>query len=119
MQFGHLLLPCATAEISSQADRGLTRLCLPFLQVSDGLDPEDAIASLWCLTWYLAFHLECNLLTTARLRLILHKMRIIKEDGDLWFNKACKSGRISTAIKENNNSVLYMYIGGGAVDHCL
>ena len=23
----------------------------------------------------------------------------------------------STAIKENNNSVLYIYIGGGAVDH--
>ena len=40
-------------------------------------------------------------------------MRIIKEDGDLWFNKAYKSGRIAAAIKENNNSVLYMYIGRG------
>ena len=44
-------------------------------------------------------------------------MRITTEDGDLWFNKACKSGRIATVIKDNNNSVLYMYIdvgwGGG------
>ena len=30
---------------------------------------------------------------------------------------ACKSGRIATTIKDKNNSVLYMYIGGGAVDH--
>ena len=45
-------------------------------------------------------------------------MQTTKEDGHLWFNNACKSGRIATAIKENNNnSVLYMYIGGGAVDH--
>ena len=27
------------------------------------------------------------------------------------------AGGIATAIKDNNNSVLYMYIGGGAVDH--
>ena len=119
MKFGHLLLPCATAEISSQADKGVTRLCLPFLHVSDALDPEDAIASLCCLTWFLAFLLERDLVATARLCRVSHKMRITKEDGDLWFNKACKSGRIATAIKDNNNSVLYMYIGGGAVDHCL
>ena len=32
-------------------------------------------------------------------------------------NTCCKSGRIATDIKENNNRVLYMYIGGSAVDH--
>ena len=117
MQFGHLLLPCATAEISSQPEKGLTRLCFPFLQVSDELDPENAIASLCCLTWYLAFRLERSLVTTARLNLIPHKMTITKEDGDLWFNKGCKSGRIAAAIKEKNNNHLYMYVGGGAVDH--
>ena len=117
MQFGHLLLPCATAEISSQSDKGLTRLCLPFLQVSDGHDPEDAIASLCGLTWYLAYHVAHDLVVTARLHRVAHKMRITKEDGDLWFNKACKSSRIATAIKENNNSVLYMYLGGGCVAH--
>ena len=95
----------------------MTRLCFPFLQVSDRLDPENAIASLCCLTWYLAFRLECNLVATARLHLIPHKMRIIKEDGDLWFNKACKSGRIAAAIKEDKKKLLYMYVGGGAVDH--
>ena len=76
MQFGHLLLPCATAEISSQAEKGTTRLCFPFLQVSEGFDPENAIASLCCLTWYLAFRLESSLVTTARLHLIPHKMTL-------------------------------------------
>ena len=42
---------------------------------------------------------------------------ITEEDGDLWFNKPCQSGRVATAIKDGGNSVLYMYIGGGAVDH--
>ena len=32
-------------------------------------------------------------------------------------NTYCKSGRITTDIKDNNNRVLCMYIGGGAVDH--
>ena len=117
MQFGHLLLPCATAEISSQADRGLTRLCLPFLQVADVLDPEDAITSLCCLTWYLAFRVEPALVDRARLHRVPHKMRITKEDGDLWFNKSCWSGRIATAIKDGGKNMLYMYVGGGAVDH--
>ena len=64
-------------------------------------------------------YVELDLVATARLCRVSHKMRITTEDGDLWVNKACKSGRIATAIKNNNNSVLYMYIGGGAVDHCL
>ena len=32
-------------------------------------------------------------------------------------NTCCKSGRIATDIKDNNNRVLCLYIGGGAVDH--
>ena len=64
-------------------------------------------------------YVEFDLVATARLCRVSHKMRITTEDGDVWVNKACKSGRIATAIKDNNNSVLYMYIGGGAVDHCL
>ena len=63
-------------------------------------------------------YVELDLVATARLCRVSHKMRITTEDGDLWVNKACKSGRIATAIKDNNNSVLYMYIGGGAVDNC-
>ena len=64
-------------------------------------------------------YVELDLVATARLCRVSHKMRITTEDGDLWVNKACKFGRIATAIKDNNNSVLYMYIGGGAVDNCL
>ena len=64
-------------------------------------------------------YVDLDLVATARLCRVSHKMRITTEDGDVWVNKACKSGRIATAIKDNNNSVLYMYIGGGAVDHCL
>eukprot|EP00959_Pyramimonas_sp_CCMP1952_P366642 7678747-Pyramimonas_sp.AAC.1 len=44
-------------------------------------------------------------------------MRVIEDDEDLWFNKACQSGRIVTAIKEKGKSVVYMYVGCGAVDH--
>ena len=117
LQFAHLFLPCATAEISSQADKGVTRLCFPFIQASDAVDPEDAIASLCALTWFLAFILEKNLVTTARLCRVSHKMCITEENGDLWFNKPSKTGRIATAIKEESNSILYMYMGGGAVDH--
>ena len=44
-------------------------------------------------------------------------MRITEDDGDLWFNKSCQSARIATAIKVDRKSFLYMYVGGGAVDH--
>ena len=118
MKFGHLLLPCATAEISSQADKGVTRLCLPFMNASGGLvDPEDAIASLCGLAWFLACLLERDLAATGRLWRVSHKMCSTKEDDDLWFNKPCTCGRLATAIKDGNNSMLYMYIGGSAVYH--
>ena len=44
-------------------------------------------------------------------------MRITEDDGELWFNKSCQSDRIATAIKVDRKSALYMYVGGGAVDH--
>ena len=115
MKFGHLLLPCATAEISSQADKGVTRLCLPFMHASGGLlDPEDAIASLCGLAWFLAFLLERDLVATGRLWRVSHKMCSTKEDDDLWFNKPCTCGRLATAIEDGTNTMLYMYIGGSA-----
>ena len=117
MKFGHLLLPCATAEVSSEGGKGVTRLCFPFIQASRAVDVEGAIASLCGLTWFLAFILEQDLVASGRLCRVLHKMRIRKEDGDLWFNKGCQSDRIATAIKDGRKSVLYMYVGGGAVDH--
>ena len=117
IRFGHLLLPCVTAELSSKPDKGVTRLCLPFIHFADSLDPEDAIASLYALTWVLAFIFERDLVGTARVCRTLHKMRIKEEDGDLWFNKCCKSGRIATAIKDGHKNMLYMYVGGGAVDY--
>ena len=117
LKFGHLLLPCATAEVSSKPNKGITRLCFPFLQASGRLDPGDAIASLCGLTWFLAFILEKGLVATGRLCRVLHKMRITEDDGDLWFNKSCQSGRIATTIKDRGKNVLYMYVGGGAVDH--
>ena len=40
MKFGHLLLPRATAEVSSKADKGMTRLCFPFVHASGALDHE-------------------------------------------------------------------------------
>ena len=117
MRFSHLLLPCMTAESSSQPLKGLTRLCLPFIRASDAMNPEEAIASLCSLTWFLAFLLDKNLVEYARLRRVSHKMHITEDDGDLWFNKSCQSGRIATAIKDRDSSVVYMYIGGGAVDY--
>ena len=44
-------------------------------------------------------------------------MRIRKEDCDFWLNKGCQTARIATAIKAGRKNVLYMYIGGDAVDH--
>ena len=118
MKFGHLLLPCATAEISSQADKGVTRLCLPFMHASGGLvDPEDAIASLCGLAWFLAFLLERDLAETGRLWRVSHKICSTKDDDDLWFNKPCTCGRLATAIEDGTNTMLYMYIGGSAVYH--
>ena len=118
MRFGQLLLPCATAEVSSQADKAVTRLCLPFIDASGGrLDPEDAIASLCSLAWFLAFLLERDLVETGRVWRVSHKGGSTKEDDDLWFNKPCTCGRLATAIEDGNNTMLYMYIGGSAVYH--
>ena len=78
---------------------------------------EDAIASLCSLTWFLAFICNKDVVRSARLCRVLHKMRVQEADGDLRFNKSCWSGRIATAIKEGSKNMLYMYVGGGAVDH--
>ena len=97
-------------------DRGVPRLsvCLFVGGIYAGVYMRLSV----CL-FVSGMYVELDLVATARLCRVSHKMRITTEDGDLWVNKACKSGRIATAIKDNNNSVLYMYIGGGAVDHCL
>ena len=83
------------------------------------LAPRGVYMRLSVCLFVCGMYVEFDLVATARLCRVSHKMRITTEDGDLWVNKACKTGRIATAIKDNNNSVLYMYIGGGAVDHCL
>ena len=101
MKFGHMLLPCIAAEVSSSENKGITRLCLPFIQSSEARDIEEAITSLCSLAWFLAFILDRSLVATARLCRIPHKTQIKKEDDDMWFNKSCKSARIATAIKEN------------------
>ena len=117
MAFSHLMPPCGIAEVSAKPDKGITRLCFPFLQTSWGPDPEDAITSRCGLTWLLAFILEKDLVEQTRLCRVSHKIRITEDDGDLRFNKSCQSARIAAAIKVDRKSVLYMYVGGGAVDH--
>jgi len=117
MIFSHLLIPCGIAEVSSKQDKGITRLCLPFIQTETGPNPEDAITSLCSLAWFLAYHLENALVEKARLCRVTHKMRVVEDDGDLWFNKSCHSARMATCIKIDRKSVVYMYVGGGAVDH--
>ena len=117
MKFGHLLLPCVTAELSSKPEKGVTRLCLPFIHFADSLDPEDAVASSCALTWFMGLISERDLVGAARLCRTLHKMRSKEEDGDLWLNQCCKSGRIATAIKDDHKHMLYMYVGGDARDY--
>ena len=115
--FGHLLLPCATAEVSARPNKGTTRLCFPFINTAQAPNPEDAIASLCALTWTLAFILDRDSVATARPCRIPHKMRITEADGDLWFHKGCSSARIATAIRDDGKNMLFMYLVGGAVDH--
>ena len=103
--------------MSSKPDKGFTRLCFPFLQTNRGPNPEDAITSLCGLAWFLAYMLDKELAEKARLCRVTHKMRVVEDDGDLWFNKSCQSGRMATAINVERKSVLYMYVGGGAVDN--
>ena len=100
LKFGHLFLPCATAEVSCEADKGVTRLCFPFLNAHKDLELESAITALCSLTWFLSFVLEKELASNVCVSRELHKMRVKEEDGDLWFNKACPSGRIATVIKK-------------------
>ena len=68
------------------------------------------------MIWFLAFVLDRDLVFAGRLNRVPHKMRIKEDDGDLWFNKSCDAARIATVIREGRKNMLYMYIGGGAVD---
>ena len=111
MIFSHLLIPCGIAEVSSKEDKGITRLCLPFIQTETGPNPEEAITSLCSLAWFLAYHLEKSLVEKARLCRVTHKMRVVEDDGDLWFNKSCRSARMATSINVDRKSVLFMYVG--------
>ena len=101
-KFGHLLLPCATAVISSQAESGETHLCLPFIDTSGRRTHlEDGIVALCGLAYFLAFLLEKDLVATGRLWQVPHK--------------PCTSSQLATAIKDGNKDMLYMYIGGHTI----
>ena len=52
----------------------------------------------------------------TRLCRTTHKMKIKEEEGELWFNKACRSDRIASTIHDGSKNAVYMYVGGGAVD---
>ena len=94
-------------------------MCLPYIRASEKIDVERAITDLCSLTWFLAYVVDSELVSrgSARLHRVPHKMRIKEDDGDLWFNKSCTSARMATVIKEGRKNMLYMYIGGGAVDN--
>ena len=70
-------------------DRGVPRLsvCLFVCGIYAGVYMRLSV----CL-FVSGMYVEFDLVATARLCRVSHKMRITKEDGDLWFNKACKSG---------------------------
>ena len=42
LQFSHLLLPCATAELRQEESKGITRVILPFLKAPGSPTVEDA-----------------------------------------------------------------------------
>ena len=114
---GHLLLPCICAEFGADADKGVTRLCFPFIDVATNLDVEKAMEDLCKLTWCLGLACDENLVANTCLKLVPHKMQVEEDQGELWFNKSCASERMATAIKQGDkHSLVYMYLGGGVVD---
>ena len=78
---------------------------------------SETTVQLCALAWFLALILEKGLVKTARLSRVSHKMCMPEDDDDLWFNKASKTSKIATAIKEGSNNILYAYLGGSVVDH--
>ena len=117
LQFSHLMLPCATAELSQEESKGITRVILPFLKAPGSPTVEDAVTCLCSLTWFLVFLFEVELVKTGRVRRAPHKARMKEEDETIWCNKWCRSNRIATKIQDRGKSMVYMYEGGGAVDH--
>ena len=117
LQFSHLLLPFATAELSREESKGITRVILPFLKALGSPTVEDAVTCLCSLTWFLVFLFEIELVKTGRVRRAPHKARMKEEDETIWCNKWCRSNRIATKIQDRGKSMVYMYEGGGAVDH--
>ena len=116
LRFGHVMLPGATAEISSAPDRGKIRLCFPFIQPSKSMNPEEAITSLCSLTRFLACMQDEGLYTETRVQYVPHKAQVKEDNGQLWWRKSCRFSRMATAITAGNQDMCYMYLGGGAVD---
>ena len=79
---------------NSRGVRATDLLCVPRLSVClfvCGIYAGVYMRLSVCL-FVCGMYVEFDLVATARLCRVSHKMRITKEDGDLWFNKACKSG---------------------------
>ena len=117
MRFSHLLLSCVTVDVSSSADTGNTRLCFPYICGNHTLLPEKAMVSLCGLTWFLAFLLDENLATGARVRIKPHKALSAGEDSQWWFREVNDDQPAAGAITKDGNDVVYMCEGGYEVQH--
>ena len=87
LQFAPLLLPCATAEVSRERGKGITRLILYFLRAPMSPEVDDAITCLCSLASCLAFLLERDLVENGRVSRVAHKAKMKEEDGTIFCNK--------------------------------
>ena len=130
--WGIVAMPCPVVELSDNPSGGLTRVALPFLDIC-GLSPkwhgdamsavEPMLQAVAVVVWNLATTLFPDKVSGASLKLILHKVEVVKDDDgfDLWFNKRCPTTRIATGIvhpelKSGKQKQFYIYLGGGQVD---
>ena len=110
--WGIVAVPGPIVELSADPAGGLTRVALPFLNVS-GLAPvgasgaadpmdlvEPMLQAVAVVVWNLAETLFPDKVLGASLKQMQHKVEVVKDDdgGDLWFNKSCSSNRIATGI---------------------
>ena len=120
MQFSHMLLPCVTADVSSNANGGTTRFCLPYINGNRSVTAQHAMISLCCQTWFLAFLVNKSLATETRVRIRLHKGFVAGEDHQWWLTEKQPLNEhlsVAATITKDGTDVMYIYDGGRTLEH--
>ncbi|MCP4245197.1 MAG: hypothetical protein GY772_32070, partial [bacterium] len=120
-------MPSAVTELSAESRKGVTKLCVPVLDLEqlaelvpadDHYGAEPTLDGLAVLCWHMVKLLGAGEnIDTLTLKTLRHKAEVREVLGEVWFSKACTSNRqaaclLDTARAAGKKKRVYIYRDG-------